>query len=103
MYKSVFLVLLVIVGCAALGAAPAKWTPALTPALTESPAILEALDFVQVPTKVEEVHWYAPGGVMTDFMLRPNAYQTCGCRVQGPVTVCVCNVPKFGLCPEFDL
>ncbi|KKM16670.1 hypothetical protein LCGC14_1683510 [marine sediment metagenome] len=103
MYRSVFLVLLVITGCAVIGAAPAQWVIDLTPVQTESLVLQEALrNFSQVPTRLRDVQ-RIPGGYITKFLLGPNEYQTCGCRVNGDIIVCVCNHPEFGLCPEFEL
>lgn len=97
MYRSVFLVLVVIAGCAALGAAP--WVPALS----EHNVILESLDnYAQVPTRHHDLR-HTPRGDVVEFLIRPNAFQTCGCVVQREITVCVCNQPEFGLCAEFEL
>ena len=93
MYKSVFLVLIILLGCTALGAAPALYTPGLTP-------IQEAQPFHEVPTKLHEVIITGSRGTTTQFLVKPNDFQVCACTVNGDFIACACIQPEFGLCAE---
>ena len=98
MYRSVFLVLIVLVGCTALGAAPAHYTPGPT----ENLPVMEAMPFHEAPTKLHKVV-RGSRGTMTQFMLIPNSFQVCACTVNGEFVTCACIQPEFGVCAETAL
>ena len=100
MRRTVFLVFIIVTGCAALAAAPARWTD--RPSLTEALPIMEEMPFLEVPTKLHDVI-VRRGRTLTQFLLRPNPYQTCACSVVGESVDCACYMPEIGLCPEFGL
>ena len=100
MRRSVFLVFIVVAGCAALAVAPIQWTPLND--LTESLTIMEEMPFYEVETQLHDVI-VKRRGVLTQFMLQPNPYQICACNVIGESVDCACYMPEIGLCPEFGL
>ena len=100
MRRTVFLVFIVVAGCAALAAVPSVWTPRNT--LTESLPVMKEMPFLEVPTKLHGVI-VKRRGTLTQFMLQPNPYQVCACSVVGESVDCACYMPEIGLCPEFGL
>lgn len=96
MRRSVLLVLLVLVGCAAIAAAPISG-PSL------SGTMQEGMTFYPVPVKLHDVIIASGGKTTTQFLLRPNVYQTCACTVEAEFVVCACISPEVGLCPETSI
>ena len=96
MRRSVFLVFIIVVGCVALGAAPMA-----DPTINYT--MQKAMRFTEVDTKLHDVVTSSGGKVTTQFLLRPNLYQTCACTVEADFVVCACVTTPIGLCPEFHL
>ncbi len=98
MRRSVFLGLMMLVGCAAIAAAPAQWSMPVT----THPVLQKAMVFEEVPVKLHGVVVNRLGKTV-QFLLRPNEYQTCACNVRGDMIACACYKPEIGLCAEPSL